>query len=134
MSVRARVLPLVAVLASVVAIGCGDSSDDAETPATTAAPVTTATTDTTATTGGAGDTAAGKTVFSASCAGCHTLADAGSSGTTGPNLDERKPDAAAVAAKVQVGGGAMPAFGEQGILNETQIADVAAYVSSVAGK
>ena len=42
----------------------------------------------------AGDAAAGKEVFaSAGCAGCHTLADAGSTGTVGPNLDEAKPSA-----------------------------------------
>ena len=34
------------------------------------------------------DTAAGKTVFSASCASCHALADAGSTGLIGPNLDD----------------------------------------------
>ena len=36
----------------------------------------------------------GKEVFaSAGCGGCHTLAAAGSSGTTGPNLDDAKPSA-----------------------------------------
>jgi mono/diheme cytochrome c family protein len=36
-----------------------------------------------------GSPEAGKAVFSAQgCAGCHTFAAAGSSGTTGPNLDE----------------------------------------------
>src|SRR5262249_49429568 len=36
-----------------------------------------------------GDPAAGKTVFTgtAGCAGCHTLAAAGATGTVGPNLD-----------------------------------------------
>lgn len=34
------------------------------------------------------DTAAGKTVFNASCASCHTLADAGSTGLIGPNMDD----------------------------------------------
>jgi cytochrome c oxidase subunit 2 len=41
--------------------------------------------------GGAGGAAAGKMVFTQTaqppCASCHTLADAGSSGQTGPNLD-----------------------------------------------
>jgi len=41
---------------------------------------------------GQGDAAAGKAVFmSAGCVGCHTLADAGASGTVGPNLDDVKP-------------------------------------------
>ena len=41
-----------------------------------------------------GDAAAGKVVFTttASCGGCHTLADAGSTGTIGPNLDEREAE------------------------------------------
>ena len=40
----------------------------------------------------AGSTAVGKEVFeSAGCATCHTLADAGASGSVGPNLDEAKP-------------------------------------------
>lgn len=38
---------------------------------------------------GQGQAADGKAVFQAQgCGGCHTLADAGTSGTTGPNLDE----------------------------------------------
>lgn len=80
-----------------------------------------------------GDAAAGKTVFaSAGCGSCHTLADAGSSGSVGPNLDETKPGAALVANRVTNGKGAMPPFSGQ--LDETQIADVAAYVASAAGK
>jgi cbb3-type cytochrome c oxidase subunit III len=36
---------------------------------------------------GQGDQANGGKLFTAKCGGCHTLAAAGSSGTTGPNLD-----------------------------------------------
>ena len=80
-----------------------------------------------------GDPVAGKAVFtSAGCVSCHTLADAGSTGTVGPNLDEAKPDAALVTMRVTNGKGVMPPFKDQ--LDATQIADVAAYVSSVAGK
>ena len=80
----------------------------------------------------AGDAAAGKQVFeSAGCTACHTLADAGSTGTVGPNLDEAKPPATLVVDRVTNGKGAMPSF--EGQLSETQIQDVAAYVSSVAG-
>ena len=83
--------------------------------------------------GGAGDAAAGKAVFtSAGCVGCHTLADAGATGTVGPNLDEAKPDAALVVERVTNGKGPMPPF--KGQLTDKQIQDVAAYVSSVAGK
>lgn len=81
--------------------------------------------------GGAADLAAGRTVFSAQCAGCHTLADAGATGSVGPDLDTVRPDAAAVRAKVTDGGGGMPAFG--GRLSEPEIAAVSAYVASVAG-
>ncbi len=83
--------------------------------------------------GATGDIAAGKKVFAiGGCGGCHALADAGSSGAVGPNLDEAKPDAALVKTRVTDGRGVMPPF--KGQLNATQIADVAAYVSSVAGK
>jgi mono/diheme cytochrome c family protein len=68
----------------------------------------------------------------AGCAGCHTLAAAGATGTTGPNLDQLKPSTSAVAHQVMVGGGLMPAF--QGKLSPAQIQAVAKYVSSSAGK
>jgi len=83
--------------------------------------------------GGAVDVAAGKSVFeSAGCASCHTLADAGATGAVGPNLDDAKPDAALVKERVTNGKAPMPPF--KGQLSEKQIQDVAAYVSSVAGK
>ncbi|MGA8487716.1 MAG: c-type cytochrome, partial [Gaiella sp.] len=79
-----------------------------------------------------GDAAAGKQVFeSAGCVACHTLADAGSTGTVGPNLDDAKPPATLVVTRVTDGAGAMPSF--KGKLTEQQIQDVAAYVSSAAG-
>jgi cytochrome c6 len=80
-----------------------------------------------------GDPAAGKEVFtSAGCTGCHTLADAGSTGNVGPNLDQAKPPYALVVDRVTNGKGPMPSF--KGQLSEQQIQNVAAYVSSVAGK
>jgi mono/diheme cytochrome c family protein len=80
-----------------------------------------------------GDAAAGKTVFaSAGCESCHTLKDAGSTGSVGPNLDQLKPSFDAVKHQVENGGGGMPSFKAQ--LKPKQIDDVAAYVSSVAGK
>ena len=79
-----------------------------------------------------GDPAAGKKIFaSAGCAGCHTLKDAGATGNVGPNLDQAKPPASLVVDRVTHGKGAMPSF--EGQLSETQIQDVAAYVSSAAG-
>jgi mono/diheme cytochrome c family protein len=75
---------------------------------------------------------AGMTVFDSTCASCHTLAAAGSTGTVGPNLDQLKPSDALVTHQVINGGGGMPAFGSS--LSKTQIASVALFVSSVAGK
>ena len=104
------------------------------TPTETTGTETTATettaTETTPTEPAQGDPVAGKEVFlgTSGCAGCHTLADAGSTAMIGPNLDDLKPSHAAVVAQVTNGGGAMPAFGDS--LSEEQIQDVAAYVSS----
>ena len=75
--------------------------------------------------------AAGKTVFTANCGSCHTLKEAGTSGTVGPNLDELEPDLATVEGQVESGGGGMPAF--KGQLSAEEITDVATYVSTVAG-
>jgi mono/diheme cytochrome c family protein len=75
----------------------------------------------------------GKQVFaSAGCASCHTLKDAGATGTVGPDLDQLKPSKAAVARQVTNGGAVMPSF--KGRLSAAQIQAVAGYVSSVAGK
>jgi cytochrome c6 len=81
----------------------------------------------------AGDPVAGKEVFlgEAACGSCHTLADAGATGTIGPNLDESMPPPQLVVERVTNGLGIMPSFADT--LSEEQIQDVAAYVSSVAG-
>ena len=39
-------------------------------------------------TASSGNAARGKALFQKTCAACHTLADAGTTGTVGPNLDE----------------------------------------------
>lgn len=119
----------VPVLLAVCALGlaaCGGGGDSGSSD-TTATTETSGGTETTAT----GDVAAGKEVFASNCGSCHTLADAGTTGSVGPNLDDLKPDEEMVASQVKNGGGAMPSFADQ--LSEQQIADVAAYVSSVAG-
>ena len=77
-------------------------------------------------------TTSGKDIFTANCGSCHTLKDAGTSGTVGPNLDQLKPDKARVQRQVTNGGSVMPAF--KGTLTAAQITAVAKYVSSVAGK
>jgi mono/diheme cytochrome c family protein len=131
-SVAAGILaPLVLLLAA-----CGSGTVTTPTPNTVIGNAPTTTPTTTASGGGGGggtgNAAAGKAVFTTNCAACHTLKDARASGTVGPNLDQAKPAAALVAAQVTNGGGVMPAF--KGKLTSQQISDVAAYVSSVAGK
>ncbi len=80
-----------------------------------------------------GSVALGRQVFAtAGCAGCHTLADAGATGTVGPDLDAARPSSTLVADRVTNGLGVMPSFA--GTLSTEQIDAVAAYVSSVAGK
>jgi cbb3-type cytochrome c oxidase subunit III len=74
----------------------------------------------------------GKAIFQADCSSCHTLAAAQATGTIGPNLDQLKPDMARVKHQVEVGGGVMPAF--KGTLTDAQIAAVAKFVASSAGK
>ena len=71
----------------------------------------------------------GKKIFleKGNCAMCHTLVDAGSNGSIGPNLNEIKPDMMRVVNAVTNGIGVMPAF--QGILTESEIEAVATYVS-----
>src|SRR6266852_6783987 len=79
-----------------------------------------------------GDPTAGKAIFlKAGCTGCHTLADAKSTGTVGPNLNQAKPDYRKATARVTLGKGAMPSF--KGQLTDQQIADVAAYVVKATG-
>ena len=108
-------------------------TETTETETETTETETTETTTTETTPALEGDPVAGKAVFlgSSACGGCHTLADAGASGNIGPNLDDAKPSEELVVDRVTNGQGQMPSF--QGTLTEQQIADVAAYVSSVAG-
>ena len=78
------------------------------------------------------NTTNGKDIFTANCGSCHTLKDAGTNGTVGPNLDQLKPSFEVTQHQVINGGGPMPAF--KGTLTPAQITAVAKYVSSVAGK
>jgi mono/diheme cytochrome c family protein len=82
--------------------------------------------------GSAGQVSGSAVFASAGCSGCHTLKAAGASGAVGPNLDQLRPSAADVSQIVRSGGGVMPSF--SGKLSEAQIAAVASYVSSVAGR
>jgi mono/diheme cytochrome c family protein len=86
----------------------------------------------TTTGGGSGaDLAAGKSSFTATCGGCHTLKDAGTTGNVGPDLDSLAPlTAERVAKQVENGGGPMPPK----LLTGQDATNTAAYVASVAGK
>ena len=158
---RTALLCLLVAAFAVVAAGCGQEQEQSATPETVQGEVTTTTestetetettetettesestetetTETTETGGGTpteGDPVAGKAVFlgASGCTGCHTLADAGSTGTVGPNLDDAMPSFELAYDRVTNGQGGMPSFGTS--LTDQQRADVAAYVSSVAGK
>jgi mono/diheme cytochrome c family protein len=122
MSRPTATLLLALLLALVLALGataCGGGDDESS-----------GTTDTTATetTTDEGSTAAGKEIFVANCASCHTLADAGASGSIGPDLDQLQPDQAVVEEQVRNGGGGMPAFADQ--LSDEEITEVSAYVAA----
>ena len=88
---------------------------------------------TTAGGGAQGGGADGKSIFaSAGCGACHRLADAGSTGTTGPDLDEARPSLKNAVGQIRNGGSGMPAFKDQ--LSERQIRAVAEYVVRAARK
>ena len=65
------------------------------------------------------------------CGSCHTLSEAGTTGTVGPNLDEVSLELTAVVEQVNQGGGGMPPF--EGQLSEEEIANVAAFVVASQG-
>ena len=78
---------------------------------------------------------AGKEIFlsaEAGCGTCHTLADAGSGGSVGPNLDEKKPSAELVIDRVTNGMGVMPSFRDS--YSKEQIAAVADFVVASTSK
>ena len=119
-------LVLVALTLGLLGAGCLDGTETTVTPETVVGTLPAAAPELT------GDPTAGKAIFtSAGCVGCHTLADAGSTGNVGPNLDEAKPDSELVVKRVTNGMGVMPAFAGQ--LTDQQIADVAAYVVQATG-
>ncbi|HBP29631.1 MAG: SorU family sulfite dehydrogenase c-type cytochrome subunit [Advenella sp.] len=65
------------------------------------------------------------------CAVCHTLKDAGSAGTIGPDLDELKPDAARIKKVLQEGMAVMPSYADS--LDETSMDAIVAYVVHATG-
>ena len=86
-----------------------------------------------------GNPTLGEIVFvTEGCGGCHSLAAAGvtgnidTEGSVAPDLDEAKASYDEIVEVVTNGKGAMPSF--QGDITPKDIRDVAAYVSSVAGR
>jgi cytochrome c oxidase subunit II len=98
--------------------------------------------------GGGGGETDGKTLFTeaaqpTACKSCHTLADAGATGTTGPNLDEVVPDLSDAEirqsiedpdAKITPGfqPGLMPRYGDT--LSPEQVDALVKYLKEVAGQ
>ena len=76
----------------------------------------------------------GKIIFleQGNCAACHMLADAGSDGNIGPNLNQIKPDIARVISTVTNGIGVMPPYKD--LLSKEEIEAVAHYVSVTAAE
>jgi cytochrome c oxidase subunit 2 len=97
--------------------------------------------------GGAAETDA-KTLFTeaaepTACKSCHTLADAGATGTTGPNLDEVVPDLSEEEIRQSImdpdaeitegfSPGLMPRYGDS--LSEEQVDALVKYLTEVAGR
>lgn len=82
-----------------------------------------------ATTAGGASAANGRALFVASgCGGCHSLAAAGTTGTTGPDLDRAHPAYELVIRRVTDGSSGMPSFA--GSLTTAQIRAIARYVAA----
>ena len=127
-----RLALLVLTLAlTLLLAACGGSEDRDTGPSDVQGETPTEETQTEDGGGGEGDAEAGAALFTEQgCGSCHVLADAGSTGTTGPNLDELQPSYDAAFQQIQNGGGGMPAYDQ---LGEEAIANLAAYVSERAG-
>jgi mono/diheme cytochrome c family protein len=136
---------LIAVVGALL-VGCGGEETTAPVPETVEGGTTPTQTETGTTTEPAaqGDSEAGKQIYAANaCGSCHTFQPAGSSGTTGPDLDEL-PDLAEKADKplveftqesiedpnayVEEGfpEGVMPAYDQ---LSEKELTDLVAFLT-----
>lgn len=98
--------------AAVVAAGCGGGNDGGD-----------------AGSGPGTGSTDGKALFTSSCGGCHVLQAAGTSGSVGPSLDERKPSREDVLTAIKNGPGVMP----ENLYEGAQAEAVADYVASSAG-
>lgn len=73
---------------------------------------------------------AGRDLFNTySCSACHTLTDAGSTGSVGPDLDNPNLTHDAIVTRIEMGGGPMPSFAGQ--ISEADIGKLADYIVAV---
>ena len=126
---------LTALLALVLATAAGCGGGDSATPA---GGDTGEATGTSVAAEIEGDPRQGQIVYiEQGCSNCHNLKDTqsgeiGRGGVIGPDLDQAKPSYDLVVERVTNGKGQMPAF--ESALTPLDVANIAAYVSSVAGK
>jgi mono/diheme cytochrome c family protein len=131
--VRRGILTALTCALLLLAAGCGSEGTTRAAPETVIGTLPTATAEpVTPAFKLKGNPTAGKAIFLKSgCGSCHTLADAHSTGTVGPNLDQAHPTYRLATARVTNGKSPMPSF--KGQLTDQQIADVSAYVVSSTG-
>jgi mono/diheme cytochrome c family protein len=73
---------------------------------------------------------AGRELFNTySCSACHTLSDAGASGSVGPDLDNPNLTREAIVTRINMGGGPMPSFAGQ--ISDADIGKLADYIVAV---
>ena len=126
-SMRRAALLLALLALSAGLAGCGGGQEASPTPETIIGTLPEATTAEEPSSTVEGDASNGAQIFaSAGCGGCHTLEEAGSSGTVGPNLDQiaARPVAHGRPGHQRPGRDA----GLSDSLSEQEIADVATYV------
>lgn len=128
-----RTAALMATVGVVVAVsaGCGDSGQTHASASRTGAHVVTTTT---TQPGPTRELARGRALFSANCAACHTLADAGAHGVKAgdeSDFDRIRPNLSSVRNFLEHRFGAMPRF--RGRLTQRQINSIARYVAAADG-
>lgn len=108
---------LVALVAALVATGCGGNDEDESRstpqPAEAEQPLSP-------------EEEQGRNLFVENCGSCHTLDAAGTEGAIGPNLDEAQADEQEVLAKIAEGPGAMP----ENLVSGADAQAVAAFVAA----
>lgn len=120
-------LGVIAIAALIIAFSIGTHYSDEPSPSAASGTSTTATT-----TQSTVATGPGRQLFITHCAACHTLSEAGTTGTVGPNLDQLKPSVDLVHQAIIIGGagsGTMP----KNLVAGDQITQIADYVAAATG-